>query len=439
MTRFVNKQMELAMHFAFLVSTLAVISASAGVRSEQSMLQLEQSCTEYCNEPELVEGIKVRWDVKHERKLKTAGQPAAFSYTLATTDWPSGQECYDLKRKILVLAHLPNNYNTTGIALVTAVRLDNSLDRHKVAINDNRCSIDAQWDTYDGWPHPLEVQFTSLTGITTKIVVPPVSDADAITIRTKVYGLTVVQYTGEIPRNIFWCARDDFSSQPSVSAKLVSLVRAQHVGWRYFDIPLRTIPDVVERLAGPAFRQAIETLQPNAYKADVLRLVLLHFIGGVWLDTKLTPLMPLDAILPQKGGMFPWDIGQRGIFNAFIALPRGDPLAKYVLQRILQNVAQKRYGPSDLHVTGPRLFFDVIREEGLLSPPNSYHIPWILSDRGVLLQDIVTGQSTMTVLNVEYRRKVVSKHDYCHYGQLWRRREVYYERRCNPNAGLNYW
>ena len=382
-------------------------------------------------------GQKYWWSENHERALKSAGPAAYFQYSLSIQGWRDGLECNDLRRKILVMAHLTKTYNTTSEVLLTAVRLDNSLTPIRFPITDFRCPIDVAWDAHDAWPADLTVAIKSQDGKSTQITIPTVTGADSYTMRAKVPGLSVSKYNGEVQRNIFGSARDTISNQIPINAKLVSLLRAQHFGWRYFDIPLENMPSVVERLAGPKAREALEGLQPNAYKADLLRLVLLYYIGGVWLDTKMVPLGPLDGILPATGGMLAWDIGRTGVFNAFMALPRGDPLALHGIQRIIYNVSTRFYGQSFLEITGPQMLHKVMQEHGFFNQPSRYALPWILTKLGAVIESVATRQTVMTVLNIEYRRKAVCSINKCHYGNLWKKRAVYYEKQCNPATGLN--
>jgi len=109
----------------------------------------------------------------------------------------------------------------------------------------------------------------------------------------------------------------------------------------------------VEAHATPAEVQAYRALRMGAQKADLFRLVVLRYAGGVYADADTELRYPLSSVVPAGAS------GVVGKYwgSEFIAFERGHPLLLRALQRISSNVHRQvrgiRTGNSSAHCSSP--------------------------------------------------------------------------------------
>src|SRR3989338_10511829 len=108
---------------------------------------------------------------------------------------------------------------------------------------------------------------------------------------------------------------------------------------------------------------AYNRLRPGAFKADLWRLCILHYYGGIYIDAFATPFISIDEMM--KGVFSESDDSPKfvaaldpsfcgsGIHNGFILASRGHPFILECIHQIIHNVKTKNYGDSVLDTTGP--------------------------------------------------------------------------------------
>ncbi len=118
----------------------------------------------------------------------------------------------------------------------------------------------------------------------------------------------------------------------------------------------------------------------GAMVADYIRYNLLYYEGGVYIDIKSRPLIPLDELINDDdvARLIHWKHNQtktwkREYSNAFIMFKKNDIIFKKVINKIHQNI--DNYNSSKINFsharknvlsfTGPHLFTKVLDEEDL--------------------------------------------------------------------------
>ena len=111
---------------------------------------------------------------------------------------------------------------------------------------------------------------------------------------------------------------------------------------------------------------AYNHLRPNAYKADLFRYCYMYIHGGCYFDNKYIPRKSLKKIIQEKDiNLFCLDRFSNLMFNSvLISVPKAHYF-KNIIDRIVYNVRNKFYGESSLHPTGPRLFYDYVKNENI--------------------------------------------------------------------------
>ena len=94
-------------------------------------------------------------------------------------------------------------------------------------------------------------------------------------------------------------------------------------------------------------------LTDGAAQADLWRLVVLYYEGGVYMDIDATLLRPLDALLANRDTFFLWD--RRHFSNFFLAAVPHHPLFASFIHRVVANIETypAADGPSVFNTTGP--------------------------------------------------------------------------------------
>jgi hypothetical protein len=123
-----------------------------------------------------------------------------------------------------------------------------------------------------------------------------------------------------IPRLIWTLWLQGWESAPEIVRACHRTLRTQNADW---DIRALTAGDISRWLPGDALIEAVtgKTLEPETY-SDVIRIALLNRYGGVWADSSVYFLEPLDRWLHEKAVSgfvaFAWP-PERKLSNWFLA------------------------------------------------------------------------------------------------------------------------
>jgi len=177
---------------------------------------------------------------------------------------------------------------------------------------------------------------------------------------------------------------------------------------------------------------AYESLIPKAFKADLFRYCYIYIHGGCYFDNKYILRKPLRQFINNNdNNVFCLDRYPNLMFNSIIISIPGQDYLKNIINKIVFNVKQKYYGESALHPTGPRLFYDYVKNENVKlkhiskNPTNEYLNSFISSvnnPNDIYLHKFYKGyyHKDTSVRFINYRNSKGSD-----YTQLWNNQQIY--------------
>ena len=130
-----------------------------------------------------------------------------------------------------------------------------------------------------------------------------------------------------------------------------------------------------ESLPGDLGRpEAYELLRNPAERSDIIRLELLFRFGGVYVDTDMESLRPIDPLLAEGVDAFAGYVDSGTVQNAVIAAEAGHPVIERAL-RELRPVTEYGVETALLRGTGPPFLTALLREhpEVKIYPPEVFY------------------------------------------------------------------
>lgn len=97
-------------------------------------------------------------------------------------------------------------------------------------------------------------------------------------------------------------------------------------------------------------------LSPNhlgQFRSDLLRYEILHRYGGVWVDTDLECLRPIDPLIGSAGCFAAWEVQGRWIANGFMGSKPNHPFIDRLIEGIPASV-RANHGKRPNKLTGPQ-------------------------------------------------------------------------------------
>jgi mannosyltransferase OCH1-like enzyme len=113
--------------------------------------------------------------------------------------------------------------------------------------------------------------------------------------------------------------------------------------------------------------EAFDNLIPGAFKADLWRYCILYKKGGIYLDIKYYTVNDFKLINLTNKDYFVRDIEHsgKGIYNAFMISKPNNEIFLKAINKIVENVKNKYYGPLVFSPTGPILLKEQFTDEQL--------------------------------------------------------------------------
>lgn len=188
---------------------------------------------------------------------------------------------------------------------------------------------------------------------------------------------------------------------------------------------------------GPVY-DTYRTLVPGAYKGDLWRICYLYKNGGVYLDLNKTLLMPLSRVINGNYDLVTTiDRPTCCVWQGFFCCVAGLPVVRMCINKIVENVANRYYGFSDLDITGPMMMGKIFK--GYYG--ECVNRPGVYRKRGELIKLLVNDSAhdalvdefgtSIIDLNADIRRRMnrswKTQTSKAHYSQMWLLRQVYDE------------
>jgi hypothetical protein len=169
-------------------------------------------------------------------------------------------------------------------------------------------------------------------------------------------------------------------------------------------------------------------LKPSAYRSDLFRYCVLYIKGGVYIDTKMDFIVPLNQLIKDPTPVLlrtevKWCGDGRGVQNNFmITQPKWDVL-RILIDEIVKAHKGKQYKENELDVTGPCLIGDILQQRNLMGLRDNSRCISSEEDGHFVIHcnnEVVSRSYT------EYRNEQGLTQKEPHYKVLWTKRDIYW-------------
>lgn len=163
-------------------------------------------------------------------------------------------------------------------------------------------------------------------------------------------------------------------------------------------------------------------LKPGAYKSDLFRAIYLYYEGGLYLDCKFVAIQSINKLMSKHDEFYCLDSDITRVYNAIMYNNKNKSLyLKTYINLMLQNIKNNDYSYSPLHITGPGLLGQIIKNADI----KIYY-----SLVGALFGYICDMKTDIKYFSTNYSPEEYyhGKNKYfntTHYGILWKKRDVF--------------
>ena len=167
-----------------------------------------------------------------------------------------------------------------------------------------------------------------------------------------------------------------------------------------------------------------ESLQPYAYKCDLMRQLIMYNEGGWYSDIRqvcLEPIETLEKIDKEYYVCVDCPPNQVYMYNAFIGSIPKHPISKKMIDLILWNAKQRHYGIDCLCPTGPGAFMNAAIDY-VRAYPEKCIIGQHTSDEHIVFAKQVFIKCKYNNASGADNSDIKGGNDY---GEMWRKRLVY--------------
>jgi mannosyltransferase OCH1-like enzyme len=172
----------------------------------------------------------------------------------------------------------------------------------------------------------------------------------------------------------------------------------------------------------PEVAEAYDVLIPGAYKADLWRYCVLYKRGGIYLDIKFQNEGDFKLVELTDREYWTKDIpkSEGGIYNACMICLPGNSILKKCIDRIVENVRTRYYGPSYLHPTGPMLVKSVMSQSELKEVDRS-GLKMVVQENPRVIYIHKDNHPILKTYDEYYSKD----NPRCQYADLWNQRNIY--------------
>jgi len=234
-------------------------------------------------------------------------------------------------------------------------------------------------------------------------------------------------YEEKIPLQVFqtWCTKE----LPPKMRKTVECNKFNNPDITFFLYDDTDCRDFIKSNFDQSVLDAYDTLKPGAYKADLWRYCVLYQYGGAYLDIKfkckadfkLNTIMKGNFVVKDRPIYFPNDVG---IYNAFMIFNKRHPFLLKAIQKTVYNVQKRKYGFSDIYVTGPGMLGKLYLQNPDIAPLTIMFNQKFGSKSNQM--EILYDNKPILYEYDEYRDEMNQAYKGMHhYGFLWKNKDIY--------------
>jgi mannosyltransferase OCH1-like enzyme len=226
-----------------------------------------------------------------------------------------------------------------------------------------------------------------------------------------------------IPLQIFQTWKT--SELPPYMKKCVDKLKKDNPEFKHYLFNDEECYDYIKNAYDSDVVNAFDTFIPGAFKADLFRYCILYKEGGIYIDIKFNTINQFKLIDFVDKEYFVKDLDRsgEGIYNAFMVCKAGNPILKKCIDKIVENVKNRYYGPSVFSVTGPTLMKQFFSKDQM----NAFEI-YISNRNEICDSDVCLYYKNKPFLSIynEYRdEQDRKKNKEQGYFELWKERNIY--------------
>jgi mannosyltransferase OCH1-like enzyme len=169
---------------------------------------------------------------------------------------------------------------------------------------------------------------------------------------------------------------------------------------------------------------AYDSLIPGAYKADLFRYCYLYINGGIYIDCKMICHINFDELYDNDYDLIVvQDRIPNAYWNGFICAKPQLEVFKKCINKIVENVKNKYYGINPLDVTGPILFYNIIKNEANLQLKILHITKFKFYDP----KNYIFDNNNKKLLNILYPNYYLENNYRItnHYDKLWNNKNIF--------------
>ncbi len=180
----------------------------------------------------------------------------------------------------------------------------------------------------------------------------------------------------------------------------------------------------IEQFYAPEVVWAFDSLRPGAYKSDLWRYCVLYKMGGVYMDIKCVPRIPLTKLMEKQPIILVKDhiVSNRLTecsWNGFMIAPPGYEIFMECINEIVKNCVKRDYRRGPLDITGPCLLGRMLKTYDI-NNFTKYNMLY-LSDKDIYYNSEVAVSTQYPGYRDEQKKFQKS----AHYGELYSKRLVF--------------
>ena len=224
-----------------------------------------------------------------------------------------------------------------------------------------------------------------------------------------------------IPLNIFqtWYTKD----LPPKMKECVESIKMCNPEFKYYLYDDNDCREFIKHNFDIEVLYSYDTLIPGAFKADLWRYCILYKLGGIYLDIKYKCVNGFKFITLTGEEHFVRDryemLNRLAIYNALMICQPGNQILLKCIKKVVENVRNRYYGSSGLHITGPLMMIEFFTPNEKQKLKILYHY-----DEGGYYY-IVYKRKKILMIYPEYRTEQVKHEKNKHYSILWGQNKIY--------------
>ena len=224
----------------------------------------------------------------------------------------------------------------------------------------------------------------------------------------------------EIPLNLFTCWHT--SELPPKMNNTINKIKNDNLDFNIYIFNNNNCRNMIEKYFTDDVLTAYDSLNSDAFKADLWRYCALYLYGGIYQDIKFEPINNFKYIHLIDNEYFAKDIKESngGVLNGILICKKNNKILEKAIKKIITNVKNKYYGTSPLEPTGPLLLKNFFSEYEI------DNLKLRLTGKG---NDIKIVFNDIEILKMyDGYRNEQKEYGTKHYNDVWEQKKMYKEK-----------